>query len=145
MKNTTLTICFLLIFSLSLCSFNQKQNRFHLSVTFEIENKNECFSKDLTVYFQIGNEKIIPFLFLNGFVVPDFKNSKLIDVVFIYKGKKYLFSEVPISAFDQNWIFGIDNKPFKSTTKKNNKKAKEIFYLKFNPKDGDGTQIIISR
>jgi hypothetical protein len=115
------------------------QNLMAVNVKFEIDGKTIDFANDVKLVININREEIEPLMFVNGFIVPDFKEAKEVDVCFIHKGNRYLFKGLPVSKFETNWIFGIVKKP-------SDKRNKKEYYMKFNPKDGgDGTQVTITQ
>ncbi len=128
-KQNRIFVLFFLIGILQFSGFSQTCKT--VNVRFDITGKSENFSKGISLILYINNEETIPLMFVNGFIVPNFKEVKVVDVCFIYNKKQYLFKKLPVSKFDTDWVFGID---------------KSGYFIRFNPKDGsDGTQVIINK
>lgn len=116
-----------------------------IQVSFNIEGEPAVFSDMNRIEFTVGNNKVVPLQFLNGFVVPDFGDADVIDVCFIINGEKYCFRDLPVSKFETDWEFGVDRKPFNKEFKPADVGDKFIYFLKFFPKNGgDGTQVVVS-
>jgi hypothetical protein len=117
-------------------SLAQSERTIH--VKFEIESKELSFANDVQLSIIINGQEVQPLMYINGFVMPDFKGAKEADVCFTYKSHRYLFKGIPVTKFETNWVFGIVKNPA-------DHKNKREYYIKFNPKDGgDGTQVTIT-
>jgi hypothetical protein len=138
-KHHRIFLLLLLIAGVLYTKTSNAQNLMAVNVKFEIDGKTIDFANDVKLVININREEIEPLMFVNGFIVPDFKEAKEVDVCFIHKGNRYLFKGLPVSKFETNWIFGIVKKP-------SDKRNKKEYYMKFNPKDGgDGTQVTITQ
>jgi hypothetical protein len=90
------------------------------------------------VYFISDMDTMEPLLFMNGFVVPEFKNFQAVDLIFTYKEYTLHFNALPVQKLITDWIINIDNHP-------KEKKVKSIYAIDFIPKDGkDGTRVTVT-
>ena len=114
------------------------QNTMKVHVKFKIEGEKADFANGVKLVLFIKGQEIEPLLYINGFVIPDFKEIKEVDVCFIYGGSNYFFKGLPVSKFETDWVFGILKRP-------KNKDNRREYYIKFNPKDGgDGTFVTVT-
>jgi len=115
------------------------QNEMVVHVKFELDSKRVDFANEVQLIINVNGQEIRPLMYVNGFVVPDFKGMIEVDVCFIYKGYHYIIKGLPVSKFKTDWVFGILSKPI-------DKRNKKEYYIKFNPKDGgDGTQVMVTQ
>lgn len=81
----------------------------------------------------------------DGFVVPaELRDSETIGVRVVIGTENLDFSKVHISKFDNEWIIGIDRKPFSEEFADGTDmtKVKLIYYILFQSKRGLDTQLI---
>ena len=137
MKNSKIFLSFLVtFFFFSENAFTQTPKT--VSIMFEVQGKNINFANGVQFKLIIKNKEVQPLMYINGFVVPDFKGAEQVDVWFVYKSKNYFFKGIPVVKFETNWVFGINSSH-------KNKKGKKEYYIKFIPYDGgDGTQVTIT-
>lgn len=121
------------------------QNDKVVRVSFEVEDEEVDFSKGVNLTFNVDGREIQPLLFVNGFIVPDFGDTKTVDVCFSYEENKYCIERVSIVKFETNWTFGVDEKPFRDVNKPQTKGVRLVYYIKFQPKNGgDGTRVDVA-
>jgi hypothetical protein len=121
MKYIFILIGFLLIDDI------KSQDSSIIQVAFCIPGKTVDFAHDISLEILVNNRKVFPLMYLNGFVIPtEIHEAKKIDVCFIYKRKRYLFTNVSKNWFQPNWEFEIKFKSFLKGTKLK-------YYLKFHP------------
>jgi hypothetical protein len=106
-----------------------------INVKFELGAENVDFTKKIKLVLKVNNNQIEPLMFINGFVVPDFKGAEYVDIYFTYDNKSYAFTNTSVSKFETDWVFGI----LKKTTDKTIEKE---YYLKFIPRNGDLVTIV---
>lgn len=127
-SRTLLQLLIAIIFFYSNKGFAQNLNI--VQVTFETGLKSDDFGGDIKLSINIVDREVVPLMFVNGFVIPDFKEVKVVDVCFKYKNKMYVFKALPTSKFETDWYFGI--------------KSRKEYYIRFIPKDGgDGTKVTV--
>lgn len=146
MRAKKLTILlFTCCFAISSISVKAQTNC--VKIKFEVEGK-EVVGQKFKVLIYFDNRTIEPELTENGFIVPpEIKQHKEVAVRFISGKYDLYFGSVNDFDFESAWIIGIDTPPFDPqyvlSPPKPGKELLGIYYLKFIPKDAEGTIIAV--
>jgi len=104
------------------------------------------------IWLEINDEWVQPLSFENGFVVPDQIWEQEATNVKVAIGKKTIrLPELHSSAFDTDWVIGIDYPPFApenvSALSRNKAERRQevqriawMYYISFQPRDAEGTR-----
>lgn len=147
MMNPRVTSAGMLACILTLCVHPAKgQGRFVQILKFEVDSKQR--DEKLRVFLKIGDRLIEPLRFENGFVVPaEVSEREKLDVRLIFGKYDLYFESVPASAFNTNWIVGLDEPPFNQDNIESSppprKKLKLVYYIQFVPRDGEETRMVV--
>jgi len=134
--------CFLLLAS------SAKAQTSCVKVKFEIDGIE--VDQKFKVLVHINNEVIEPSIVGKGFIVPpDLKNHETVGVQFLSGEYDLFFESVHKSAFETDWIVGVDKPPFDNeniSSEKPDPPGKElliIYYITFIPKNGEETRLVV--
>lgn len=109
-------------------------------------DKGKRVDKPFRITFQIDGRDIEPLRFENGFVVPrELAKASFVDVKIRFKAYDLDFPSVSIKKFEGEWVVGVDTPPFSAKFAKeelirDKKRLRFIYYLQFEPTEGDGTE-----
>lgn len=116
-------------------------------VKFEVDGKE--VSQKFKILLYVNGEVIEPPLSRSGFVVPpEVKNSEAVNVRFAAGGYDLFFDSVRASAFETDWVVGVDNAPFDEENASSEepvppgKDLSEIYYITFVSKKGLDTRLV---
>lgn len=101
-------------------------------VRFEVDGKE--VKKNYKVFFRSNDKWIELRKTSTGFVIPnELRNNEHLTVLIILGKYKLEFPQIRISKFEENWVVGIDNKPFSEEigylVKTNT--VKRVYYIHF--------------
>jgi hypothetical protein len=121
-----------------------------VKVKFEVDNK-EITSQDFKVKIYADGQIIEPVIYEHNFIVPpEVKNYEKVDVRFLFGKYNLFFDSVHVSAFQTDWVIGIDSRPFdeeniaSSNDDTIDKDLLLIYYIDFIPKNqGAETRLVI--
>ena len=98
----------------------------------EIDGKE--VKKKYKVFFLLDGKLVEAKKTSTGFIIPAaLRNSEHLTV-FITLGKyKFKFSDIHISKFDEEWVLGVDNKPFSQEIDYliEEETVKRVYYIDF--------------
>lgn len=121
-----------------------------VELKFEIDGK-EIKNPKFKIVIYTDHQVIEPALAKNGFVVPtEIRTQKKVAVRFVSGKYNLYFNPVNDFDFESTWTIRIKNPPFNSDEESRlpppqpNMKLIGIYYLTFNPKEGEGTEIIVN-
>jgi hypothetical protein len=135
-------ILFLLITTCALC---RAQSRPMSTDVVRLEVGGKEVKKSYKVYFLSKGKWIESERTATGFLVPDKLRAEEYLTVLITFGKyKLVFSKIHISKFNEDWIIGVDKKPFSQefVTSEEARTVKRVYYIQFL---GSGlvTQVVV--
>lgn len=118
-----------------------------VKIKFEIEGK-EVIGQKFKILIYFDNQVIEPELTGNGFIVPpEITQHDEVGVRFIAGQYDLYFGSVNNFDFESAWTIGIDTPPFDLqyvlSPLPAGKESLGIYYLKFMPKDAEGTIIAV--
>jgi hypothetical protein len=98
---------FITCFFISLYCPAQKGSNIRVDII--VGNHERNFSDGFKLLFVANGKEIYPLVYLNGFVVPDFGEATHVDVYFLYKNKRFSFSNRYLTEFNTPyWRLNID-------------------------------------
>jgi hypothetical protein len=120
-----------------------------VKVKFEIDGKE--VDQKFKVVLHINNEVIKPSIIGKGFNVSAdvLKNHETVGVQFLSAEYDLFFESVHRSAFETEWIVGVDKPPFDNENIDSEepvppgKKLLIIYYINFIPKNAEGTRLVV--
>ena len=119
---------------ITFCFFCEAQAQSLLTKVVGIEIDGKEVRKNYKVFFLSNGKWIEAEISSTGFVVPnELKNQEQVAVLITVGKYRVVFPEIRISKFEEDWIVGIDNKPFSEefVTPEEVKKTKRAYYIKF--------------
>jgi hypothetical protein len=131
------------------CSFYPQaaaQEKRRTKIRFEMDGKPTVAAKEIEFYD--GSRRLLSRSPVkNGsFEMPSIRPLEKVDVHIKLKGRTLVFDEIYGTKFETDWTVGIDRRPFSdaiSWTVPENMKPKEIWFIRFDPHDGDGTIVTV--
>jgi hypothetical protein len=130
----------------TLCLFCEARARSFSTKIVRIEIDGKEVKKDYKVFF-LSNDKWIEAERTSiGFVIPSkLRNEEYLTVLITFGKHRLEFSKIHISKFNQDWIVGVDKKPFSEEFVKPEeaKITKRVYYIQFEG-SGLGTQLVIT-
>lgn len=141
------TIVFVLLALLAISGlFSEAQVQPFSAKIVRIEIDGKEVKRDFKVFFLSNGKWIEAERISTGFAIPsELTNKEYLTVLITFEKYKLEFPEIHISKFNQNWIVGIDNKPFSDEFVKPEeaKITKRAYYIQFEG-NGIGSQLVIT-
>jgi hypothetical protein len=130
-------LAIILALFLTLGSFSKatSQNAYSGStkiIKFEVDGKE--IKKDYKVFFRSGDKWIESKKSSAGFILPaDLRATEYLTVLITSGKYKLEFSKIHISKFNEDWVVGVDKKPFSDEIRWliKSKSAKRVHYIIF--------------
>lgn len=120
----------------------------YVKVKFEVDGRE--VKQKFKIMLYVNNQVIEPMVSENGFTtLPEIRSSEKVNVRFVSGEYNLFFDSVDISAFDTDWIVGVDNKPFdkeNTASEEPDPPGKEllgIYYIHFVSKKGLDTRMVV--
>ncbi|HEX8368489.1 MAG TPA: hypothetical protein VF604_08105 [Pyrinomonadaceae bacterium] len=101
-------------------------------VRFEIDGKE--VRKNHKIFFRLNDKLVESKKTSTGFIIPaELRNKEYLAVLITLGKYKLEFSEIRISKFEEDWIVGIDKKPFSEEIAYliDKKTVKRVYYIHF--------------
>jgi hypothetical protein len=111
----------------------------------KLEADGEEMKTDYKVFLSAYGQEFKARLNNEGFVLPtELQHAETIDVKIVIRKEHLDFSQVHISKFDEEWIIGIDHKPFSEelSERRDVSKVGVIYYITFQSKGGLDTRLL---
>jgi hypothetical protein len=109
-----------------------------------IEVDEKEYKKDYKVSFLVGDTWIKAERTPTGFTVPlELQSEKHLRMLITFGKHRLEFADVDIAGFAEDWIVGVDTKPYSSLTltEEEAKKTKQLYYIRFL--GGHGTVLTV--
>lgn len=109
----------------------------------EIDGKE--YKKSYKVFFLLDGKWAESERTPKGFIIPDkLKTEKYLTMLVTFGKYRLEFSEIHTSKFSEDWIVGIDKKPFSEefVTREEAKTARRVYYIEFEGND-IGTRMVV--
>jgi len=122
------------------------QIRFVQILKFEVDGKQH--NEKFMIFLKLDDKLKEPLRFENGFVVPEEVSAdEKFDARLIFGKYDLYFESIHASAFDTNWIVGVDEAPFDpdnlETPVPAGKKLKLVYWIQFVPRHGEETRLVV--
>jgi len=124
---------------------NGQDNPRRTKIRFEVDGK-PALAKEIEFYDEVGHLLARRGVTDGFFEAPALEPSDKVDVHIVLGGRTLVFQEIYGTKFECEWTVGIDTPPFSSErawTIPKNTKPKEIWFIKFDSREGDGTVVAV--